>query len=239
MSFIDPEEPVSAMRGIPIHDNGEPLVDFVEHYPELVWVERHPVFDYQRHRLSRLGVAERLGKAAAALPEGIRLAVVEGWRPPEVQRRMYAATQDRLSRAHPEWDAARLQREVERFSAPMDNDAPPPHTTGGAVDVHLVDADGQPLDLTSPFEMLDGAVAPMAAPGLSEASAANRDTLRAAMESAGFTNYPLEFWHWSYGDQAWAYRGSHPAAHYAAIQPGDFSDAEVPFSVWEEPGFGA
>lgn len=237
MSPIDPEEPVSALRGIPIHDNGEPLVDFVERCPEIVWVERHPVFDYHRYQLARSSVADMLGRVAAALPYGIRLAVVEGWRPPEIQRHMHEATRGRLRAAFPDWDAATLQREVERFSAPMDEHAPPPHTTGGAVDVHLIGPDGEPLDLTSPYELLDGEAAPMSAPGLSDTALRHRTILREAMESAGFTNYPSEFWHWSYGDQAWAYRGRHPAAHYAAIQPESTVDAEFTFTVRDSPGF--
>ncbi|MBM3473685.1 MAG: M15 family metallopeptidase [Armatimonadetes bacterium] len=27
-----------------------------------------------------------------------------------------------------------------------------------------------------------------------------------AMERQGFKNYPLEWWHYSYGDSGWAYR---------------------------------
>ena len=233
----DPEEPVSALRAIPIHDNGEPLLDLLEHAPGIYWVPRHPVFDYHRYCLARASVVEMLERAAAALPDGIRLAVVEGWRPPEIQRQMHAATRERLQREHPEWDEAQLQREVERFSAPMDEQAPPPHTTGGAVDVHLIGPDGEPLDFTSPYDLLDARAAPMAAHGLSETARRNRELLRAAMESAGFTNYPSEFWHWSYGDQAWAYRGGHPAAHYGAIQPPRLADEEFHFQVRAEPGF--
>ena len=39
------------------------------------------------------------------------------------------------------------------------------------------------------------------------------------MSSTGLTNYPSEYWHWSYGDQGWAYRGGHPAALYGMIEP--------------------
>ena len=30
--------------------------------------------------------------------------------------------------------------------------------------------------------------------------------LGAALLEGGLTNYPSEYWHWSYGDQGWAYR---------------------------------
>jgi D-alanyl-D-alanine dipeptidase len=33
---------------------------------------------------------------------------------------------------------------------------------------------------------------------------ANRTILAAATRAADFVNYPLEWWHWSYGDRYWA-----------------------------------
>jgi D-alanyl-D-alanine dipeptidase len=45
---------------------------------------------------------------------------------------------------------------------------------------------------------------PMFAKGLTEEQIANRKILRTAMEKAGFTYYPGEWWHYCYGDQMWA-----------------------------------
>ena len=58
-----------------------------------------------------------------------------------------------------------------------------------------------------------------------------RALLRGAMARSGLTNYPAEWWHWSYGDQAWAYRGGHPAALYGAIEPENLKDADFTFHV--------
>jgi D-alanyl-D-alanine dipeptidase len=212
-------------------------VEFLKLCPEIYWVPRHPVFDYHRYQLARKSVAEMLCRAARSLPEGLRLAVVEGWRPPEIQRQMHAATRERLRREHPEWTPQHLSRKANRFSAPMDERVPPPHTTGGAVDVHLMHADGTLLDFCSPYDLLDSRGARMNARGLSAAATRNRGILRTAMEAAGLTNYPSEWWHWSYGDQGWAYRGEHPAALYAAIQPAELADADFHFEVRGEPGF--
>jgi D-alanyl-D-alanine dipeptidase len=232
-----PDEPVSALRRVPVRDNGEPLVDFMERCPGLYWSPRHPVFDYRRFRLARRSVAEMLAAAAARLPSGTRLAIVEGWRPPAIQRQMHQETRRRMQAEHPEWSARHLSRMANRFSAPMDLRVPPPHTTGGAVDVHLVDEQGQVLDFQSPYSLLDPAGAPAFPKGLSPEAERNRALLREAMASAGFTNYPSEWWHWSYGDQGWAYRGGHPAAHYAAIEPEGLADADFTFRPHEKPGF--
>ena len=230
----DPAEPVSELRSIPIRETHEPLVDFLEVCPELVWSAEHPVFDYERFRLARRGLVERLCRAAALLPRGVRLAVVEGYRAPAIQRAMHAATRERLRRAHPEWSPERLQLETDRFSAPMDLEVPPPHTTGGAVDLHLVDRHGEMLDLTSPYSLLDPRGAPAEPPGLSVTAAANRRLLREVLLEAGITNYPSEWWHWSYGDQGWAYRGGHPHALYGAVPPPGGDEEEPLFRVRQQ-----
>lgn len=234
---ISPVEPASHLRHIPIRDIGEPLVALEEHAPSCYWVPRHPVFAYHRIPVGRLGLVTRLEAAAKSLPDGYRLAIVECWRAPEIQQQMRQATFDRLRAANPQWSPQRLGREVSRFSAPIDKKAPPPHSTGGAVDVHLVGADDKPLDFFSPFEMTDPRAAPAFQKGLSHEAERNRAILREAMLGAGLTNYPSEWWHWSFGDQAWAYRGGHETAIYSAIRPEGLTDADLEFSVHETPGF--
>lgn len=232
-----PAEPVSELRRIPIRENGEPLVDFLELCPELYWVPRHPVFEYERFRLLRRTPAEMLARAQARLPEGIRLAVVEGWRPPEIQRRMHEETRARLRGEHPHWSDRHLTREANRFSAPMDPRVPPPHTTGGAVDLHLTDADGEILDFISPYSLMDRHGTPRDAKGLSAEARRNRKLLREVLEAVGLTNYPSEWWHWSYGDQGWAYRGGHLHAVYAATEPADLAGRDFTLHPRREPGW--
>src|SRR5438045_460419 len=105
---LSPDEPSSLLRRIPIHDNGEPLVDFVELCPEIIWVDRHPVFEYHRFRLARRSLAEKLAAAATSLLEGIRLVIVECWRAPAIQQQMHAETRKRLRGEHPEWSETYL-----------------------------------------------------------------------------------------------------------------------------------
>jgi D-alanyl-D-alanine dipeptidase len=232
-----PDEPVSELRPIPIRESGEPLVDFCELYPSLFWVVRHPVFAYQRFRLARRSVADMLAEAAGHLPRGLRLAVVEGWRALPIQRAMYEATRSRLRAENPHWSPQRLGRTANRFSAPPDRRAPPPHTTGAAVDVSLVRPDGTHLDFIAPYAILDPRGAAADAVGLTAEAEDNRAILRRAMSAAGFTNYPAEWWHWSFGDQAWAYRGGHPEARYGAVTPPGLEDADFEFAVHPDPGF--
>jgi len=166
-----------------------------------------------------------LDKANKATPKGYRLAIIEGWRPPLIQRRMYAAVRKFYGEKNPQWSERYLTRFVNQFTAPMDLRVPPPHSTGGAVDVFLVNDRGEPYDMHSPHKPTDSRYFMHDALGLDPEVEKHRQILREAMSSTELTNYPSEYWHWSYGDQGWAYRGDHPHALYGAIEPPDWKPA--------------
>ena len=212
----DPHEPTSALRDIPIRENDEPMVDVLP-LSDRLFLDR-PRFDYKRESVLREGVAHRLARATERLPAGFAFGLVEGWRPPFIQARMFRAVWRDMEERHPGVPPEELRAIVERYSAPMDETVPPPHTTGAAFDLALYE-DGQASDMHSPFEWRDPAGFSLDADGLSDAARRNRDVLRAAFEGTGITNYPSEYWHWSHGDQGWAYRGDHPFALYGAVEP--------------------
>jgi zinc D-Ala-D-Ala dipeptidase len=212
-------ESLTAQGRVPIRDNGEPLVDFVGLSPRLVFAERHPVFDFPRVHLVRRRVAEMLVEAAERLPDALTLTIVEGWRAPAVQRQMYEATEREMAELHPDWSPAILRRTINRFSAPPDHRVPPPHCTGGAVDLDITTPTGERLDTTSPYDLSDRRGNATDARGLSPTARANRELLVATLAEVGFTNYPAEWWHWEYGTPGWALRAGQPAALYGLIEP--------------------
>jgi zinc D-Ala-D-Ala dipeptidase len=208
-----------ALGRVRIVDNGEPLVDFLAACPGLRFAAQHPLFDYPRVHLARRRVAEMLCRAQSLLPAGIELEIVEGWRSPAAQRLMYEHTYNEYRRRHPEWPESMVRRQTNRYSAPPDAPTPPPHVTGGAVDLHLVGPDGARLDMTSPFDPLDRRAAAMDARGLSDSARRNRAILSEALTGVGLTSYPAEWWHWSYGDSGWALRTGRDTAIYDRIAP--------------------
>jgi D-alanyl-D-alanine dipeptidase len=202
---------------IPIRECHEPLCDLRE-IPGVVIDERkRDNADLWLH--ARMGVAQRLREASAACSAGIRLLLIEAYRPIETQRRYFEAYVARLTSNHPEWDPNTVYANASRYVAPPDID--PPHSTGGAIDVTLADRGGE-LDLGTPVnaspEDSDGACF-TAACGLSQRAQANRDLLVRVMTLAGFANYGTEWWHWSYGDRYWAFSQDRPAAHYGSTAP--------------------
>lgn len=208
-------EPLSKLRAVPIEDNGEPLVDPRDLSRRVHFAEKHPKFeDMPRTPRVRRRVAEMLAQAAESLPSRVDIQIIEGFRPLAQQRFMYEALRKEFAERHPEWGKATLHRMTNRMSAPPDDSCPPPHTTGGAVDLCLIHVPSRErLDMTSPLEW-DETSAPTRLRGLSPPAQANRDLLIRTLEAAGLTNYAGEWWHWSYGDSGWALRVGAESARY-------------------------
>jgi D-alanyl-D-alanine dipeptidase len=227
---------------IPIHDIGEPLLPLP---PQLWRLEPHP---YQLLGAPygpgaspfqlRSGVIERLLMAQAQLEAGVegwRLAIFDAWRPVAVQQFMveHTVAEECRSRglgpASPEAELRAVRNRVARFWAdPSPNPAtPPPHSTGGAVDLTLADGAGVPLAMGGAIDAIDPVSEPdhyAAAAGADSRSSAaiyqgRRDRLTAVMEGAGFVRHPHEWWHFSFGDQLWAWRRAETAAFYGRMPP--------------------
>ncbi len=232
---------------IPIHDDGEPLIPLP---PELLRLEPHP---YQALGAPygetgspfqlRSGVVARLLEAQRNLRchhPSWRLAIFDAWRPVGVQAYMvrHAIRSTCLERGldpdrtGPGHDA--VIAEVGRFWAPPSTDpaAPPPHSTGAAVDLTLADSDRAALEMGGAID----AIAPESEPDHYAGSAApgalgagqpegashwhrRRLLLRQVMEDAGFAQHPNEWWHFSHGDQLWAWRRRQPRALYGGWVP--------------------
>jgi zinc D-Ala-D-Ala dipeptidase len=200
--------PTNGWRDVPIDPVDEPLV--------LVADIGGPVRDAPQYHLRGLpgatargwlreGVADRLARAAAALPDGLTLVVWDGYRTIATQAALYNAYLDELTMIHPDWPADALEEAAARYVTPPSRavGAPPPHLTGGAVDVTIGDGDGRPLDLGTDF---DAFVPEAGARALEDLPGRARDLRRLlfwAMSEQGFTAYLEEWWHFDLGDQFW------------------------------------
>jgi D-alanyl-D-alanine dipeptidase len=229
--------PLRPWSPIPIHDNGEPLVDLPS---ALLRLEPHPYAALGApygpgggpFRL-RTGVVRRLLEAQAELQRwepSWRLAIFDAWRPLAVQRFMVrVALVEECGRRglDPDCPGAELQAVEElvgRFWAPPSDDptTPPPHSTGGAVDLTLADRQGTPLAMGGAIDELGAvsdpehyAAAATDRPDSEEAEwHRRRQRLRDCLAKAGFAQHPGEWWHHSHGDQLWAWRLGRPQACY-------------------------
>jgi D-alanyl-D-alanine dipeptidase len=99
------------------------------------------------------------------------------------------------------------QQVYQLWAVPSPNPmTPPPHSTGAAVDITLVDVTGQTVDMGSAIDELS----PRSHPDYYASSPAQpyhtyRQLLQEVMYSAGFRRHPGEWWHFCLGDQMWAW----------------------------------
>lgn len=200
---IGAPEPIAALNRVTIreyavpHDRREPLVDIRVACPDVVVLPH--ACPYLRET-----VAGMVNAAQSALPNGYRLQVSTALRTLAMQSANWNGYYGQMRAENPTWPTSALRRATNKFHAPYDQKAPPGHCTGGAVDVLLLDAAGELLDLTSPLAFWDGAYT--WTDKISLEAKANRMILVEAMLSAGFSNCRDEYWHYSWGDSAWAVR---------------------------------
>jgi D-alanyl-D-alanine dipeptidase len=203
-------EPIAALNRVRIVECHEPLVDMRVACPRIVTLARARPFVRQR-------VAQMLNDAADRLPAHLRLRVSTALRTIDDQRRHWDAYFARMRSEHPEWPESALHRAVNRFFAPYDQPAPPGHCTGGAVDVQLMNDEGELLDMTSPLNGWEAA--PTWIKALSSEARRNRFVMVRAMLDAGFSNCRDEYWHYSWGDSAWAVRVGERTCPYGLVKP--------------------
>src|SRR5437868_6628023 len=167
----------------------------------------------------RSGLLRRLEQASHLLPDGYHLLIVEGYRPIATQRAYFEEYRDGLLAADPSLTLAQAHVAASRYVSPVEV---APHTAGAAVDLTLCSSDGVEYDMGTAVndnpEQSAGACY-TAAPTISAEARANRKILASALEPTGLTNYPTEWWHWSYGDRYWALTTGSPHAHYGPVEP--------------------
>lgn len=140
----------------------------------------------------RSSVAELLASACAALPEGFGLAVLDAWRPLSLQAEIYDAAY-----ADPSLPPGFV-------SAPSsDPETPPPHLTGGAVDVTLT-WQRHPLALGSAFDDFTDEARTAAYEQVPGRVRQLRRLLFWAMREQGFRVIDCEWWHFEVGTRRWA-----------------------------------
>jgi D-alanyl-D-alanine dipeptidase len=161
----------------------EPLVDLCDS-PLLATIKHPKARSEAETRLHcREGVAQRHLRADMKLQKGIRLLIVECHRPLELQDAYWETQLKSLRERHPDWPEDKLAKENAKFVAPPE--IVPPHSPGGAVDLVLVDAEGEELNMGS-FLNEKGPVMHTEARGLTRGARRNRTPLLEVMKNAGF-----------------------------------------------------
>lgn len=169
----------------------------------------------------RKGVIERLIAAQKLLqPMGLLLKIWDGYRTLKTQKILYDEYYERLHKQHSDWNDEHLRKAVEIFVSPPSHDPkyPAPHNTGGAVDLTLIDAEGNEIDMGTPFDEFNERSFTNHFEENGGEIHKNRMLFKKIMEEAGFVNYFEEWWHFSYGDQEWAKAKGELKAVYGSME---------------------
>ena len=217
---------------IPIEECGEPMQALPR---ALLRMEPHPYMALGAPYGAsgnpfqlRLGVVQRLLDAQQQLVEhdpGLRLSIFDAWRPIAVQAFMVDHSIAELCRERGvevrSGDAFdQVVADVGRFWAAPSRDpmTPPPHSTGAAVDLTLSSSDGTPLAMGGEIDAIGAVSEPQHYAGREDSDAQlwhqRRQLLAEVMEASGFARHPNEWWHYSFGDQLWAWRRGAAVAIY-------------------------
>ena len=218
---------------IPIEECGEPLQDLPR---EFLRMEPHPYMALGAPYGAsgnpfqlRQGVVQRLLKAQQRLSDhdpSLRLSIFDAWRPIAVQAFMVEHSIADLCRERGvelmSGDAFdRVVADVGRFWAAPSRDpaTPPPHSTGAAVDLTLSSREGIPLEMGGEIDAIGAISEPEHYAGQEDPDARcwhqRRQLLADVMDASGFAQHPNEWWHYSFGDQLWAWRKGASVAVYA------------------------
>ena len=221
---------------IPIKDNGDKLIAIPSYFN---FLDPHPYFNLgapYKDRTSiwklREEVVNRLLKVNDYLisKSSFNLLIYDSWRPLEVQEFMFKRAillecekcdidiSFENIKSYPS-----ILKKVEKFWAYPSYDArcPPPHSTGGALDVCLSDKEGNLVDMGSMVDQMDETSNPYFYANMKNEGAiiwnSRRNLLREIMTKFGFAQHPNEWWHFSYGDQLWAWKNKKENALYGKI----------------------
>ncbi len=189
---------------VPVIDNGEKLVN-LRRYTNGILFYADEYFSEGCY--ARKTIAQLLQRAQSYLPEDYRLLVIDAYRSMTVQRKLFNRFFRATKRSYPYWSDEKIARESNKWVS--NPDMLVLHPTGGAVDITVAGPDGKELEMSIEEEdefnvAQQKKFSPTYAKNLPLNIRRNRNILIKAMEKAGFVNYPLEWWHWDYGDSYWA-----------------------------------
>jgi len=152
----------------------------------------------------RESVLQKLNDANCLLPKGYSLCLKEGYRSKERQEKSFNNVLMEYQKKFVDMSYKEIFKRVSAYIAPIEVAG---HPTGGAVDV-VLQKDGKEVWMGTQFNdepaetenrtYLNSVL-------IDQEAKVNREILVHAMQKSGFTNYPAEWWHWSYGDKYWAF----------------------------------
>lgn len=151
----------------------------------------------------RKSVLKMLIEAQTHLPEDWIIVLKAGYRPLEVQKSLFKQFIQKAQADNPNWDKSEARKHASLYVSDPDDHCPP-HTTGGAVDVDILNiTTGKYVDMGTTVNE-DNHKSFLFNDDISQEQHNNRLVLLSAMLRVGFAPLATEWWHYQYGESLWA-----------------------------------
>ena len=164
---------------MPLREISHPAIDIDLRYATPDNFTGKTIYDHPVAYLHQDALAALARAAELAAAQGLRLRVLDAYRPAAAQWRLWAVLPDPQFVADPRLGSI--------------------HTRGVAVDLTLCEASGVALDMGTAFdEMTEQSF--HGATGIAVAAQQHRCLLLGLMTLAGWTHHPCEWWHYNLSD---------------------------------------
>jgi len=147
------------------------------------------------------------------------ICIFDAYRPVEVQEFMVNYTFQEVAKSQnldlnsllPEVESEIWKQVYQIWAIPEYNPlTPPPHSTGAAIDITIVNDQGEKIDMGGEIDELSARSRPsyysQSSNSMEQQYHKHRELLHSVMLKAGFRRHPGEWWHFSLGDQMWAWQ---------------------------------
>ncbi|MBL3285264.1 D-alanyl-D-alanine dipeptidase domain protein [Rickettsiales endosymbiont of Paramecium tredecaurelia] len=170
----------------------------------------------------RLGLYKRLVKMLEFLPRNVGIAYFEGLRPLWKQKEYFDKKFKEILSKIPDPELA--YRETTKHVSPFIDNIPT-HATGAAIDITLfkINKDVKTMLNMGMFDTIYGhnPAQETFSENTTKEQRENRLILLNAAVKSDLVNYGFEWWHYSYGDKAWAYVKAKKAMYGLAVEQND------------------
>ena len=210
--------PKSEINKVKLLENNELLSKIQENEKIQLLTEHRYLSPYLRTT-----VRDMLYKASLNLPEDYKFLIITAYRPFWMQSELYERRVRQMTKKHPFLRIFRpkeFRRIVGLYTAPPGGSS---HQDGAAVDLTIIDKYGERLDMGTTLTDYGERVHTLN-DLITSKQRGNRKILHDAMMKAGFINYPLEWWHYCYGNRMWAAYSQKDECFYGRIDDDSSSD---------------
>lgn len=207
------------VKSIPIQENNEALVDLLSlnhaRIKPLAFFNEQYTNSYEGYSKVRQGVYLKLLNMLEHLPSNVGIAYFEGYRTLQKQKEYFDNKFKEILLQVKDKELA--YQETCKLVSPFINNVPT-HATGAAIDITLFEIkEAQPILIDmGKFDVIFGPNDQQEtfSENITAHQKINRLVLLEAAIKAGLVNYGYEWWHYSYGDRAWAYVTKQKQAKY-------------------------